>query len=268
MPERSNIGLRANDLRTDVKNAISQARRLAFSALELGVDSGEVTPDALSESGRRHLARLVRSEGLSLAALASDARGVGIADPGSVDELVNRTGSALRLAGDMGVSLFSHDVGEILSLSDAERATAVEALRALAEQAERFGTVYAIRSRAGAPDEVSRLVKTVDCPLVRVAIDPAALLMSGFDPLESLGGFGEQLVLAYVRDATRGSAEHVGHETALGQGRLELDAYLAGVDAAGCGSAPILRRTDTANPVGDLAADQAILRAHVNPFGR
>jgi sugar phosphate isomerase/epimerase len=267
MEKRSPIGLRVNDLRTDVRSALAQTRRMAFSAVELAVDDAELTPRALSTSGRQHLARLIRGEGLDLVALASDAHGGGICDSSRVDDLVLRAAESIRLAADMRVAVLSHDVGDLLGMNDTQRATAVDALHALADQAERTGTIYAIRSRAGAPDEVRRLIEIVDCPLVRVAIDPATLIMSGLDPVQAIATFGEQTVLAYVRDATSGTAEHTGREIALGQGRLALDAYLAELAAAGCARTPVLRRAAAASPAADLAADKAVLLSHMGLSG-
>ena len=253
---RRNIGVRINDYRADVRGGLSIASRQAFSAVELGVDRGEVAPANLSESGRRHLARLVANTGMAFAALAQESHGARLADPSRVDEAVTRAAQVLRLAADMHVPVVSHEVGELLDLADAERASALEALRTLAEQAERVGTIYAVRSALADPATIAELVRAVDCPLVRVSVDPGALLMAGYDPAEALATLGDRVSLAYVRDAIRGSAGRGGREAGLGAGSLDLPAYLAALSAGGYHTAPILRRAEANDPVAALAADR------------
>lgn len=250
------LGVRVNDYGTDVRRGIELATRQAFGAVELGVDREEVAPANLTESGRRHLARLVTNSGLNLAALAQETEGFRLADPAHVDEGVARAAQVLRLAADMRVPVVSHDVGELLGLSDEKRDCAVEAVRALAGEAERLGTVYAIRSSLAAPAELGALLQAVACPLVRVSVDPAALLMGGFDPVEALVTLGEQVSLAYVRDALRGVPQRFGRETALGEGSLDLHSYLGMLSAQGYRTAPILRRTHAAAPAEALAHDR------------
>ncbi len=256
METQAKIGVRVNDYRTDVKRGLQLAGAQRFNAVELSADAAELAPRNLAESGRRHLARLVAQTGMTFAALGSEAAGGGLADPARVDALVAATRDALRLAADMRVPVFTHDVGELHGLTEGERDGVTDALRTLAAEAERVGTIYAVRSRLCTPDALAGLVETVDCPLVKLSVDPGALLMAGFDPLAALERFGEQVVLAYVRDAQRGDAEHPGRETALAAGRLDLPAYLAHLSASGCASTPILRRAQALNPAADLAADR------------
>lgn len=259
---RKKIGVRVDDYRLDVRDGLRRARHHAFTAVELAADRGEVTPENLTETGRRHLARIVTGEGLSFDALASES-GASLADSARVDEIVYRTRQALRLAADMRVPILSHEVGELLNLAEAERERVVEALRELGAEAERVGTVYAIRSRLCRPEDLAQLVQTVACPLVHVSIDPGALLKSGFDPVEAVAKFGEQVMLAYVRDATRGTPQIAGEETALGDGRLDLAGYLATLQACGYQRAPLLHRTRVHDPAGEIAADKAVLDAHI-----
>lgn len=259
---RKNIGIRADDYRLDVRSALRCARQGAFASVELGADRGEVAPENLSESGRRHLARIISGEGLRLASLSHEA-GPELSDAARTDEAVARTAEMLRLTRELGAPILAHDVGELLDLPEPRRALALDALRELGAQAERYGAVYAVRSRLARPDDLAAMVQAIASPLVRISIDPAQLLMAGFDPLEALAHFGDQVVLAYVRDATRGSPHAAGQETALGAGRLVLPQYLAMLDAAGYHAAPILRRERGLHPAKDIAADRAILEAHI-----
>jgi sugar phosphate isomerase/epimerase len=252
------VGIRVDDYRLDVRAGVQRAREQAFTAVEFGADHGEITPETLSESGRRHVARIVASEGLKFAALAHEGGGM-LADPAQVDRAVHRTGQILRLAKEVGAPIVSHEVGDLLDLSDTERPQVLDALRELGEQAARYGTIYAVRSRLCKPDELANLIRTLNSPLVKIGVDPAGLLMAGYDPVEAVARFGDNIVLAYVRDATRGTPQAAGEETPLGRGRLDLASYLATLNAGGYHGAPILRRARALEPSTEIAADRSIL---------
>jgi sugar phosphate isomerase/epimerase len=263
MPPRKNIGVRVDDLRMDVKRGLRFVADMRFTAVELSADREEVSPDALSESGRRHLARSVTSTGMAFSSLAIEGRGGGLADPALVDSLVTQGCRTLRLAADMGVPIVSHNVGELLDLPDQDKTNVTEALLALGDEAEKVGGVLAIRSRVYDPADLDQLIRTIGCESIRVGVDPGMLLMSGMDPIEVLNTHGDRIVLAYVRDAQRGTPRYAGRETALGAGRLDLDQYLAGLAACGYATAPILRRGDSLDAAADVAADKEYLESRL-----
>lgn len=263
MQKRSPIGVRINDYRADVRTGLRLASRQAFTAVEIGTELGEIAPDQLSQSGRRHLARTVANGGLCLAAIARESRGGGLFDPARVDEEVARAIQVVRMAADVGAPIFSHEVGAFADLADERKSNVLGALRAISAEAERVGAIYAVRAGVIAPDKLAALLAEAQDPWLQLGLDPGALLMAGYDPAEALAAGGGRVALAYVRDATRGTAAHPGMETALGEGGLDLHAYLAGLDGRGYHQAPILRRVSCIDPASALAADRAVLAAYL-----
>jgi sugar phosphate isomerase/epimerase len=257
------IGVRVDDLRLDVKRGLRCAADMRFAAVEMSADREEISPDTLSESGRRHLARLVAGTGMEFASLAFEGQGGGLSDPAQVDALVTRGCRTLRLAADLGVPIVSQNIGELIGLPDEEKARVTDALRALADEAEKVGGVLAVRSRVCAPAMLAEMIHTIDCAAIKVSVDPGMMLMAGMDPIEALNTHGDQVILAYVRDAHRGTPQYAGQETALGQGRLDLDRYLAGLVACGYQGAPILRRGQTFNAPAEMASDKSFLESHL-----
>ena len=260
-PQR--IGVRVDDYKVDVKRGLRLAGTQGFFGVEVAADGAEVSPQNLSQSGRRHLARLVASQGLSFAALGSAARGAGLADPALVDALVGRMSQTMRLAADMGVRVVSLDVGCCVSPDGEPEAGAVEALRALAGEADRVGTICAVRAGTGDPTVLARVVRELGCPALRIGVDPGALLMGGYDPVQFLATCGDQVSMAYVRDAQPGGGGRGGEEMALGHGGLDLQAYLAGLVASSYAGLPIIHRARTLRPAEEIAADRAYLAARL-----
>jgi sugar phosphate isomerase/epimerase len=257
------LGVRINDLDADVRRGLRSAVALRFSSAELAVDRGQATPETLSESGRRHLAKLVQQAGLGLVALARATPGRGLADAAAVDEQVSRARQALRLAADMGVPILAQDIGLLHPLDEQARACVRDALRELGREADRLGTVYAIRGRGAEPAAVAALLAEVSAPGIQVSIDPASLLAWGLDPTQALATHAGRIALAYLRDASPGSAERAGVETPLGEGALDLPTYLASLEAGGRLAPLILHRGGLTDPVRELAADADLVRRHL-----
>ncbi len=259
MQQRKDIGIRVSDLRMDTKRGLRFASDNHFSAVEVAADNQETTPERLSGTGRTHLARLVRGQGMNLASISLDSLGGGISDRAQVDRIITQVDSSLKLAADMAVPVLSHDVGELFGLEQSQHDCAREALAELSARADRVGTIYAVRSRACDPDTVDQLVRMVGSSSVKISLDPGSLLMAGFNPLDAITTYGDKVVLAYVRDATRGTPDRAGQEIDLGGGQLDLSAYLAVLSACGPVGPKILRREYASNPCLALVTDREVL---------
>ncbi len=263
MRRYANIGVCIDGFSMDTKRALDCAGTLGFAAAEVSADNRETSPLVLSSSGRRHLARLVRHHGMNFCSLGTSSFGSSLAHPAKIDRIVHDSEGVLRLAADMAVPLVSHDVGDLLALDEVARGHAAGALRTLAERADSVGVVYAIRSSRCAPQDLRQLVDAVDCSLVRISVDPGALLASGTDPLHAVSLYGTQVALGYVRDALRGRPDCAGTETALGRGELDLEGYLALLESTGCTTPKLLRRERVSDPRADLASDLDYLQARL-----
>lgn len=250
-----------NDFHLPVKRGLEQAARLGFGAVELDAASGEVSPSQMSESGRRHLSRFCRNLGLGLAALSADVGPGGLANAAAVDAHVERTLRILELAAALHVPVVTADAGSMVDPRSGEpSAVALDALRAIADHADRVGTIFGLQSGPDSPDALHRLFREIGCPSLKVCLDPAMLARFGHVPLEAVGALAEDIALSHLGDATLGRPERPGLETQLGRGQLDLPAYLAELAAAGYVGPLILRRRDSQRPVEDLAAAAQLVR--------
>ena len=229
----------------------------------MGAAAGEISPSQLSESGRRHLARMCRNLGLSVAALSAES--LGLADPRTVDECVARTLPVLELAADLRVPVVVADVGPITDRDTEEPSSiAVDALRALADHAGRVGTRLALQTGPDSPEGLGGVLNAVDCPWLGVCVDPAMLVRYGHSPSAAIERLAEALLLSHLGDATSGGRGRTGLETQLGQGQLDLPAFLADLSAAGYHGPLILRRRDCRRPRDELAAAKRLLETYLD----
>ncbi len=247
------LGVDVDDFHLPVKDAIRTAAELKFQAVELAAVSGELAPNNLSDSGRRHLARLVRGFGLDLASLVADIPQTRFTDPHTVSRRVDQTCLIIELARDLGVPLVTASVGPLTHPDTGEpSAPAVEALARIGELADACGVIFAIRPSSETGDRILRVLAGLRCPAIRVGFDPAAMAMAGTNPLRQIEQVAEHIRLFHVRDATAGLADRPGRETRLGEGELDVIGLMAVADAAHYDGPYILRRTDSASPLQDI----------------
>lgn len=255
------LGVGVHDLRLGTKAALSRAASMGFAAVELGAAAGDTSPEQLSQSGRRHLDRLVRGLGLDFAALDAVAPGGGFGDSRRVDERIARAKATLDLARDVSVPIVVVALGPMVG--DLARESAVDGLREVGEYADRTGRTLAVQTHEQSPESLDAFLRAVGCPSVRVCVDPAALLMMGHDPIEGVMRLAGGVCLSHARDATLGGGDRQGHETAMGEGHVDLPAYLAALDGAGYGGPQIIRRSGAERPLEDIGRALAYVESHL-----
>jgi sugar phosphate isomerase/epimerase len=255
------IGLVLEGLGSDVKKAMQSASRLAYRHIELPAGTGEVDPSNLSQTGRRHLSHFVRGLGLELSALGGDPGGARFADLSGLDRALDQTRRVMELALDLHVPVMTTHLGRMDALAGGEAAGFEKTkllVKELADLADRTGTRLAIETAAN-PALLARVLREVNCPALGACYDPASLLINGYDPIGGVESLANDLVLARARDAIAGSGARPGYETALGEGQIDLESYLAALEAAGHRRPPFVRRTASQNALQDLEQAKAHL---------
>ena len=263
---RTDIGVDLADLGLPVKESIRTASELGFGVIELPTVEGDLAPENLSRTGRRHLLRFLAGHGLSCAALRADFPHTRLTDPATVAERLERTARVLELAADMGVKVVTASVGALTHPETGEPAPlALEALGQLADRADACGTIYALRPSQDPAGRLQSLLKRIGCPALQVCVDPAALVMAGHNPAAVVESLPDAIALAHARDATVGRRGQSGHETLLGEGEVDLIGFWATLSAAGYAGPHIARRTDSATPRQDLGLARTVLSRQLPP---
>jgi sugar phosphate isomerase/epimerase len=256
------LGVVVDDFRKPVKIGLQQAADLGFHAVEIGAAQGEVAPEALSDSGRRHLARYVGNLGLRLDALTAHLISGNFGENVIREEHLERTGRILELAKDVHAPIVTARIGRLDEDAGSDRYQQIlDAVRHLADHADKVGTVFAIETAEADPKDLIAFLKRVDCPMVRAAFDPAELIMDGNNPVATVPVLANHIAIARARDAVTGGARRPGHETSLGSGQLDLIGYLNALEEAGYTGAAVVHRTDARNPAEEIALAKAQLDA-------
>lgn len=254
------LGIAVDDLGLGPKEGLQQAVRMGYGAVELDASKGEVDPTNLSQSGMRHLRKLVDSLGLELAVLGGPAGAGGFTNPATADARIDKARRILELAARLRVPVVTAYVGSLPDdPKDRRYQLVAEALDHLGEFADKTGTALAIRTSDDSPAALRALLAGLNCPTLRVCYDPGSLLIHGHDPIAGVGELAGQIAASHLRDAVAGSKAAAGREVRMGSGQVDVLAYLAALEEGHYAGPQILRRTDSADPVGDLAAAKAYL---------
>ncbi len=244
------IGVVLDGFGQPVKQALQSAAQLSFSDVELPAISGEVDPAGLSRSGRRHLLHFISGLGLQLSALGGDFGGGRFSDVPTLEQRLQKTRRIMEMAAELHVPVVTSHLGTV----DREnREEMTEVMRQLAEMSDRTGTLLAFETGSADPNDLSELLRAVDCATLGACYDPASLLIDGFDPLAGIAPLANRICLARVRDAVAGPKGRAGHEAAVGQGQIDFAEYLAALDQAGYRRTLFIRRLEARNPLQEFA---------------
>jgi sugar phosphate isomerase/epimerase len=201
---RSPLGLRLNPGRS-IRDQVLEAARLGAKGVVIDA-IGDVSPDRLSETGRREIRHLLRSVELSLIALSLPTRRP-FDTLDQLDDRLRRAETAFSLAYELGTRLVLARVGAVPPESEAgRREILVGALRELARRADHRGVRLAIETGTEPGDVLASLLAGFDTNGLAASIDPATLLQHDIDPIVTTRALGPWVAHAYANDATTAPA--------------------------------------------------------------
>lgn len=248
------IAVNIHDITPATREGLRWAADAQFGMIELN-GTGELSPQELSQSGRRHLRAFMRGLGLAPASMVADFPQLRLTDPRAVEERIERTRQAIELARDAGIPVVTSAVGALTHPERPEPSSgAVDALRELAAHADRCGVTFSIRPTQDSGERVRAVLDAAGASTLRIDLDPAEQVMSGANPLAMIMRCPGEIAVIHARDGTLGSRDRSGRETVLGSGDVDF-ATLADVLRELDYNGPlVLRRTDSPNAVADILA--------------
>jgi sugar phosphate isomerase/epimerase len=257
----SDIGVDISGLGPDPKAAIARAATMGFASVQIPVGGGPTSPDELSQSGRRHLARLVTSRGMTIAALGAGDGLTGVIDPADVDRSVDRLAAVVRLAGDVRARLVCVRLGQTRDPHPQEKWAKM--IHDLADPCYDCGVTLAVESSGGDSPLVSMWRERGRHPGLRFCVDPGEMTLQRVDPSAAIGQLADGISLVYLRDAV-GSPDRVGGvEAVVGQGQVEWAAVLAALESVDFRGRHVIRQMNSRDPIRDIGESLRFVRRMV-----
>ena len=249
------IAVDLSSLHQPLRKSLEIASELGAEAVQLDA-RGEIFPGRLSQTGIRHLRRLLDDLNLRVAALCfRTRRGYNVAE--QLDQRVEMTRQVMQLAYDLGSRVVTNHVGQVPDEPGGpEWDQLVDVLAQLGRHGQHVGAVLAATSGSEEPAHMKQLLEALPEGLIGIDLDPGQLMVNGFSPSEFSRLLASQVVHVHASDAVRDLARGRGEETKLGQGSVDFAEILGLLEQQGYDGYFTVGRQSATHPV--LEAREAI----------
>jgi sugar phosphate isomerase/epimerase len=254
------IAVQARSVGLPLRQVLPLARQWGASAVELDA-RGDANPRNLSETGRRQLRKLFDDYELCVSAVGfRTRRGYDSAD--DLERRVDATKAAMQLAYDLGASWVVNQVGRVPEeASDPRWQTLVEVLTDLGNFGQRAGALVAAETGSESGGELARLLAALPHGAVGVCLNPGALIINGFSPLEAVAALGANITYVHAQDGVRDLAQGRGIEVQLGRGAADFPALLGSMEEHDYRGYWTIQREKAENPTEEIAQAVSYLKS-------
>jgi sugar phosphate isomerase/epimerase len=240
------IGLRLEDLRLPIRPALRKAAQLGVKGVHVNA-VGELAPDRLSATGRREFLYLVNSLGLTLTGLGFPTRH-GYNTPEGLEQRIAAVQKVLALSFALRAPIVTGAIGRIPEdTAHPTRQILTEAMTAVGRHADRVGASFAIETGPESGATLRSFMESVGAIGLRAAVDPANLLIKGYDPVQAVRSLGDWTVQAFARDAVRTDTGDLGREATPGDGDLDWNEYMGALEEVHFRGWHVIRREQAQN---------------------
>ena len=256
---RLKIGIRLESLGLPLRRALMEASRLGTAGVQ--VDAvGDLAPNALTETGRREFRHLLRAYNLELTALGCPLRrGLDAAE--NQQPRIEHVQKVLSLSFDLGPRIVIVQAGSIVDDPENPRMHLLsESLHALSRHGDRIGATLALETGLEDGSTLAAFLDRFDSGALGVNLDPANLLLNGFDPYTSVQALHRRIVHSHAKDARQASASRAAQEVPLGHGDIDWLKYLAVLAEVEYHRWLTIERESGENRLADIAAGVSFLR--------
>lgn len=222
---RLKIGVRLESLGLPLRKALHYVSGLGVAGVQVDA-AGDLSPGQLSATGRREFLHLLRGHNLELTALGCPLRrGLDVAE--DQQPRLEHVRKVMALSYDLGPRRVIVQAGRVPEEADVGRVARMsESLLALAQHGDRTGTMLALETGLESGADLRAWLDRFDTGSLGVNLDPANLLLHGFDVYASTRALQGKIVHAHARDARSASASGTAQEVPLGHGDIDWMQFL------------------------------------------
>ena len=256
---RVKIGIRLESFGLPLRRALQEAQRLGVSGVQVDA-AGDLSPNALSQTGRREFLHLLRSYNLELTALGCPLRrGLDVAE--NQEGRIDHIRKVLTLSFDLGPRIVIVQAGQVPEdVASPSGVLMSEALLTIGHHGDRVGAVLALETGLESGETLRQFLARFDTGGLGVNLDPANLLVHGFDVYEGVRALRGRIVHSHAKDARSASASRAAQEVPLGHGDIDWLQYLSVLEEVEYRSWLTIERETGENRLADVAAGVGFLR--------
>ncbi|HQU44548.1 MAG: hypothetical protein B7Z73_15070, partial [Planctomycetia bacterium 21-64-5] len=131
----------------------------------------------------------------------------------------------------------------------------------LGTYAQRAGALLAAETGSESAGDLARLLAALPAGTVGVTLNPGALIINGFSPLEAVAALGSQIVYVHAQDGVRDLAQGRGIEVQLGRGAADFPALLGALEEHGYRGDWTVVREKAENPLEEIGQAVSFLQS-------
>jgi L-ribulose-5-phosphate 3-epimerase len=212
-----------------LRRALQDAARLSVDGVRLH-SVGDLSPENLSQSGRRELRHLLKTHQLELSALGCPLRR-GLDTAENLEPRIEHVKQVMALAFELGPRLVIVQAGQIpADEKDPRRILLKESLSALGAHGDKTGTILALDTGLEPGETLAKFLGEIDTGSLAVNFDPVNLFLNGFRPFEDLRALMGKIAHVHAKDARRAGTSRTAAEVPLGHGELDWMLLLASLE--------------------------------------
>jgi L-ribulose-5-phosphate 3-epimerase len=258
------IGVVLESMGVPLRQGLPQAARIGVGGVQVDA-AGDLSPDRLTETGRRELRNLLRTYNQELTALNCPfRRGLDAAE--NQQARIDHARKVLSMAFELGPRVAIVQCPKLPGENEVERANLMrEALTALGRHGDRVGAVLALEIGLDPPEAVRDYLDQFDVGSLKVNYDPANLLVNGFDPVKGVIPLHRYIAHTHARDARRLTVNRGAQEVPLGAGDIDWLSYVASLTAVEYRGWLTIKRETGQDRLKDIERGVAFLKRMMVP---
>jgi sugar phosphate isomerase/epimerase len=228
---RIKLGISLKSLPWPLRRSLAEAHRVAARGVELTA-AGDLSPQTLSQTGRREVRHLLRSYDLEASAVFCPLRrGLDVAE--NQQPRIEFIKEVMGLAFDLGPRLVIIQAGKVPENDDDPRLPLFrDALEALTRHGDRAGTTVALDTGLEAGAALRAFIERFDSGSLAANYNPANLLIAGHDPYDAARALAGRIANVHAEDARTITSNRL-HRVPLGHGDIDWLQLLATLEEIG-----------------------------------
>lgn len=270
------IGVMLESFRLPFAESLRVAKEIGADALQIGLFALD-----MSDSQRKEALDMIKSHGLCVSAVCGDLGGHGFTIDADNAAKIETSKRIMEMALAFETNVVTTHIGVIPADKGGCYGVLTDACTALGKIGEEFGARFAIETGPESPEVLGAFLDQLPTKGIGVNYDPANLVMvTGVDPIKGVQTLGDKIVHTHAKDGVMlkqtdpaviygyfadGGIEDLRmedyfKELPLGQGKVDVPAWIAALSAIDYNGYVTIEREVGANPVGDISMAVSYLR--------
>jgi L-ribulose-5-phosphate 3-epimerase len=262
------VGVFADSMRVPIREGLKIAREMGVEYFQMFTTNFEFAfnddfaPEKFDGNARTEFRKYYESLGMTLSATCADF-GNGFTNAEKNIEMIPKTFKQLDLAVDLGANIVTTHIGVVPETPNEVWDILQGALNQIGSYAENIGVRIAIETGPESGPVLRSLLDSLNNKSICVNLDPANLVMAGYDLEEAVAELMPYIIHTHAKDGideNKARAIGVWGEMPLGKGDVPWESYIKWLKEGGYDGVFTIEREVGDDPLADIGEAVKFLR--------